>query len=57
MLKQTNKLSEGLKMAELFETTPQNITMHIRNMYKEGELEVGSTVRISYKFERKGIEQ
>lgn len=40
MLKQTNKLSEGLKMAELFETTPQNITMHIRNMYKEGELEV-----------------
>ena len=33
------------QMAELFETTPQNITMHIRNMYKEGELEVGSTCK------------
>ena len=32
-------------MAELFVTTPQNITMHIRNMYKEGELEVGSTCK------------
>lgn len=33
------------QMAELFETTPQNITMHIRNMYKEGELEVGPTCK------------
>ena len=33
------------QMAELFETTPQNITIHIRNMYKEGELEVGSTCK------------
>lgn len=33
------------QMAELFVTTPQNITMHIRNMYKEGELEVGSTCK------------
>lgn len=33
------------QMAELFETTPQNITMHIRNMYKEGELEIGSTCK------------
>ena len=27
------------QMAELFERTPQNITMHIRNAYSEGELE------------------
>lgn len=33
------------QMAELFVTTPQYITMHIRNMYKEGELEVGSTYK------------
>lgn len=25
------------QMAMLFQTTPQNITMHIRNLYKEGE--------------------
>ena len=27
------------QMAELFQKTPQNITMHIRNAYSEGELE------------------
>lgn len=27
------------QMALLFQTTPQNITIHIRNIYKEGELE------------------
>jgi hypothetical protein len=26
------------KMAELFETTPQNITLHLKNIYKESEL-------------------
>ena len=26
------------QMAELFQTTPQNITIHIRNIFKEGEL-------------------
>jgi hypothetical protein len=31
-------LTQG-QMAELFETTPQNITTHIRNVYKENELE------------------
>jgi prophage antirepressor-like protein len=33
------------QMAELFETTPQNITMHIRNVYKEKELERDSTCK------------
>lgn len=26
------------QMAELFQTTPQNITLHIKNVYTEGEL-------------------
>ena len=33
------------QMAELFEKTPQNITMHIRNEYNEGELEKESTCK------------
>jgi len=27
------------KMAELFDTTTQNITQHLKNIYKEGEIE------------------
>lgn len=33
------------QMALLFEKTPQNITMHIRNAYKEGELDESSTCK------------
>ena len=33
------------QMAELFVTTPQNITMHIRNILKEGELTTESTCK------------
>jgi hypothetical protein len=33
------------QMAELFETTPQNITTHIRNVYKEKELERSPTCK------------
>ncbi|MBO7598568.1 MAG: virulence RhuM family protein [Bacteroidales bacterium] len=33
------------QMSELFVTTPQNITMHIRNIYKEGELMSESTCK------------
>ena len=33
------------QMAELFQKTPQNITMHIRNAYNEGELEKSSTCK------------
>lgn len=33
------------QMAELFQTTPQNITMHISNVYTEGELEENSTCK------------
>ena len=33
------------QLALLFEKTPQNITMHIRNAYKEGELDESSTCK------------
>ena len=33
------------KMAELFDTTPQNITMHLKNIYKDGELDEISTCK------------
>lgn len=33
------------QMALLFQTTPQNITIHIRNVYKEGELEESPTCK------------
>ena len=33
------------QMAELFEKTPQNITMHIRNAYNEGELDKEATCK------------
>ena len=26
-------------LVELFQTTPQNITLHLKNIYKEGELQ------------------
>ncbi len=32
-------------MAELYQTTPQNITLHINNIYNEGELEEGATCK------------
>lgn len=34
-----------IQMAELFETTKQNISLHINNIYKEGELSKKSTVK------------
>jgi hypothetical protein len=33
------------QMAELFQTTPQNITLHIKNIYQEGELSQGATCK------------
>jgi hypothetical protein len=34
-----------MQMAELFEASKQNISLHIRNVYKEGELDQSSTVK------------
>ena len=33
------------KMAELFDTTPQNITQHIKNIYDKKELKQNSTCK------------
>ncbi len=32
-------------MAELFQTTPQNITLHIRALYEEGEADEAATCK------------
>ena len=32
-------------MAELYQTTKQNISLHIQNIYEEGELDPGRTVK------------
>jgi len=32
-------------LAELYQTTPQNITLHINNIYSEGELDEGATCK------------
>ena len=32
-------------MSELFDTTPQNITLHLKNIYEEGELKEDSTCK------------
>jgi hypothetical protein len=31
------------QMAELFQTTPQNITLHLKAIFEEGELAEGAT--------------
>jgi hypothetical protein len=37
-------LSQAL-MAELFQTTPQNITLHIKALYEEGEADEAATCK------------
>jgi len=32
-------------MAELFQTTPQNITLHLKNIFEEGELQEDATCK------------
>lgn len=32
-------------MADLYQTTPQNITLHIKNIYEDGELDMGATCK------------
>jgi len=45
------------QMAELFERTPQNITMHIRNAYNEGELEREATCKEYLQVQTEGKRQ
>ena len=35
------------QIAELFQTTKQNVSLHIKNVFDEGELEPGSVVKES----------
>ncbi|HBQ25538.1 MAG TPA: cell filamentation protein Fic, partial [Syntrophomonas sp.] len=37
-------LTQG-QMVELFQTTKQNVSMHIANVFKEGELEEAAVVK------------
>jgi len=42
------------KMAELFDTTPQNITLHLKNIYKESELESMATCKDFLQVQQEG---
>ena len=33
------------QMVQLFQTTKQNVSLHLKNIYKEGELDKNSTVK------------
>lgn len=41
-------------IAELFQTTPQNITLHVKNIYEEGELEEESTCKYYLQVQSEG---
>lgn len=41
-------------MAELFQVKPQNITMHLKNIYDEGELEEQATCKDFLQVEKEG---
>ncbi len=41
-------------MAELYQTTPQNITIHLRGIYKEGELDEPATCKESLQVQPEG---
>ena len=45
------------KMAELFETTPQNITLHLKHIYEENELEKKSTCKDYLQAQNEGTRQ
>ena len=41
-------------MAELFQTTQQNISLHLQNIYEEGELQLGATHKESLSVRQEG---
>jgi len=57
------RLQEGtvwltqVQMAELFQTTKQNISLHVKNVYEEGELEQKATVNDSLTVQKEGDRQ
>ena len=42
------------KMAELFDTTPQNITQHLKNIYTEGETDQTTTCKNFLQVQKEG---
>ena len=42
------------KMAELFDTTPQNITQHLKNIYVEGEVDQTATCKYFLQVQKEG---
>ena len=44
-------------MGELFQTTPQNITLHLKNIFKEGELEEPATCKEFLQVRQEGSRQ
>ncbi|MBO7092525.1 MAG: virulence RhuM family protein, partial [Victivallales bacterium] len=49
-------LTQGM-MAELFGVVPQNITLHIKNIYDEGELQEETTCKDFLQVRREGSRQ
>lgn len=49
-------LSQAL-MAELFQTTPQNITLHLKALYEEGEIEEEATCKEYLQVRREGTRE
>jgi hypothetical protein len=45
------------QMVELFQTTKQNISLHIRNIFEEGELQANSTVKEYLTVQTEGLRQ
>ncbi len=44
-------------IAELYQTTTQNITLHVKNIYEEGELEVESTCKYYLQVQNEGARE
>jgi len=44
-------------MSELFQTTPQNITTHLKNIFEEGELDESSTCKYYLQVQAEGTRQ
>lgn len=53
---ETAWLTQG-QMAELFQTTKQNISLHVKNVFEEGELDSGATVKESLTVQNEGGRQ
>jgi hypothetical protein len=46
-----------LEMAELFDATKQNVSLHLKNIYEDGELDPAATVKESLTVQTEGMRQ